>query len=65
MFASSNTNSNCNIVYDYIVSRIYDVDFLHQSNSADKEALFIPSGYDSKELISQTTDIGNFLKKSD
>jgi hypothetical protein len=34
---------------------------MHTSNTADKEALFIPSGFDSPELIEQTTDFKAFL----
>ena len=41
-------------MYDYILSRIYDLDFPHKSNISDKEALFIPTGFDSPELIEQT-----------
>lgn len=39
------------MLYNYIVHRIYDQDFPHTSNINDKEALFIPSGRDSKDLI--------------
>jgi|TARA_B110000305_G_C19300687_1_gene568984 hypothetical protein len=39
------------MLYSYIVHRIYDQDFAFTSNINDKEALFIPSGRDSKDLI--------------
>ncbi len=53
MFASSNSSSNVNVIYDYILHRIYDTDFVHKSKIDDKEALFVPTGFDSPDLISQ------------
>jgi dynein light intermediate chain 1 len=51
VFTSANSNSNMEMLYSYIVHRIYDQDFAFTSNINDKEALFIPSGRDSKDLI--------------
>lgn len=53
VFASSNSHSNVNVLYDYILNRIYDTDFVHASKIDDKEALFVPTGFDSPELINQ------------
>lgn len=47
IFTSANTNSNIKVLYDYLISRILDETFKHASNTADKEALFVPSGFDS------------------
>ena len=33
--------------------RIYDTDFVHKSKIDDKEALFVPTGFDSPDLVSQ------------
>ena len=33
--------------------RIYDTDFIHKSKIDDKEALFVPTGFDSPDLVSQ------------
>lgn len=51
VFGSSNSNSNMQLAYEYILSRIYDIDFTYASNTLDKEALFIPTGLDTLELI--------------
>ena len=51
VFASSNSSSNIQVLYDYIMYRLYDADFVHSSKIDDKEALFVPSGFDSPELI--------------
>ena len=56
IFTSANTNSNIKVLYDYLISRMLDDPFKHASNTSDKEALFIPSGFDSLELIDSTTD---------
>ena len=63
MFASSNSNSNIELAYDYIISRIYNQEFPHASNTADKEALFIPAGLDSSDMIDGTADLTGFLQK--
>ena len=53
VFCSANSNSNIQILYEYILHRLYDVDFVHASNINDKEALFVPTGFDSPDLIKQ------------
>jgi dynein light intermediate chain 1, cytosolic len=51
LFTSSNSNQNIELLYNYILYRVYDEDFPHTSNINDKEALFVPTGFDSLELI--------------
>lgn len=54
LFASSNSNQNIELLYHYILYRVYDEDFPYASNINDKEALFVPTGFDSTELINQS-----------
>ena len=54
LFTSSNSNQNIELLYNYILYRLYDEDFPHTSNINDKEALFVPTGFDSLELINQS-----------
>ena len=61
VFASSKTDqplssndSNIKLLYDYILARIFDLDFSYPSNIVQKETMFIPTGFDSPELIEQT-----------
>ena len=61
VFGSSNSNSNIQLIYEYFLSRLYDIDFPYPSNTLDKEALFIPTGLDTFELINQSADIPSFL----
>ena len=51
VFGSANSNSNIQLIYEYVLSRVYDIEFAHPSNTLDKEALFIPTGLDTGELI--------------
>ena len=39
-FASSNSNSNIKLIYEYILHRLYETEFAHTSNTNDKDALF-------------------------
>lgn len=59
-FSSSNSNSNIQQIYEYFLHRVYDTDFAHASNTADKEALFVPSGFDSPDLI-KTIELRKYL----
>lgn len=54
VYTSANANTNIKLLYDYILTRIHDEEQRHPSNVNDKEALFIPTGFDSLELIEQT-----------
>jgi hypothetical protein len=63
IFASSNQNSNIELTYNYVLHRLYDQDFPHPSNTSDKEALFIPTGYDTSELIESAADLKQFLAR--
>lgn len=38
-----------------------DQEFKYPSNTSDKEALFVPSGFDSLELVDSTSDFRLFL----
>lgn len=62
-FVSSNQNQNIELVYNYILSRLFNQEFPHPSNTSDKEALFIPTGLDSLEMISQSADLTQFYTK--
>jgi hypothetical protein len=62
-FVSTKSKSNVDMLYNYVISRLYDQEFRFASNTADKEALFVPTGLDSLEMIEGTTDLTSFLKK--
>ncbi len=60
VFASANSNSNVPLLYEYFLNRIYDQEFPHPSNISDKGALFVPTGFDSRELI-ESSDVMKFV----
>jgi hypothetical protein len=49
-------------LYEYIVHRIYDYDFYHRPNIIDRDAYFIPAGYDSLQVLN-SFDIQGDLQK--
>lgn len=57
IFTSTTQNSNINLLYEYILSRIMDNEFQIGSQTNDKQELFIPTGFDSLELIESTADL--------
>mmetsp|Transcript_9677 Transcript_9677/g.14725 ORF Transcript_9677/g.14725 Transcript_9677/m.14725 type:complete len:324 (+) Transcript_9677:273-1244(+) len=61
VFASANSNSNIQLLYDYFLNRIYDSELIHPSNISDKGALFVPTGFDSKELI-ESSEVTKFVE---
>ena len=50
------------MLYDYLICKMLDQEFKHPSNTSDKEALFVPAGYDSLELVESTSDFKIFLQ---
>jgi dynein light intermediate chain 1 len=50
-----NTNNNLNVLYEYIVHRIYGFRFKYKPQIISKESIFIPSGWDSPALINETS----------
>ena len=53
MFTSAKPKEshNLEVFYSYAMNRLYDFDFVSKPQVAEKEALFIPSGFDSLNLI--------------
>ena len=61
VYTSAKANSNVNILYDYICHTLFNYDLVHKPNLNDKEAYFIPSGYDNLPLL-QSNDEKNDLE---
>lgn len=49
-------------MYEYIVHRVYNYDFYHRPNIIDRDAYFIPAGYDSLQVLN-SFDIQGDLQK--
>ena len=51
VFCSTKRKNNTGRLLDYIVHQLYSAELLHKCQLADKELLFVPSGWDSAEKI--------------
>lgn len=59
-YTSGKANININVVYDYIVHRLFGFDLTHRPNLSEKESYFIPAGYDSLSAL-KNSDTQNML----
>ena len=59
VYTSGKTNCNLTILYDYICHILFNFDLVHKPNLIDKEAYFIPAGYDNLELLKSNDDQKN------
>jgi hypothetical protein len=64
VYTSGKTNSNINILYDYICHILFNFDLIHKPNLIDKEAYFIPAGYDNLLLLQNNDWKNNYLNES-
>lgn len=63
LFTSIKSNTNINLAYDYIISKLYGQELPHASRTDDKEALFIPCGLESMDLIKSNLNINSYLDR--
>ena len=64
IYTSAKSNSNLNVLYDYICHILFNFDLVHKPNLNDKEAYFIPSGYDNLDLLNSNDEQKNYLKET-
>ena len=64
VYTSGKTNCNLTILYDYICHILFNFDLIHKPNLIDKEAYFIPAGYDNLTLLESNDEKNNYLKES-
>ena len=58
-YISSKNGTNVGQVYDYIMHRLYGFEFRHKPQILLRDQIFIPSGWDSPNLIKQTDYLGS------
>ena len=51
IYTSTTKNCNISVLYDYIFHSLFNFDLIHKSNINDKNAFFIPSGYDRLSVL--------------
>lgn len=61
VYTSGKASFNVNLLYDYICHILFNFDLIHKPNLADKEAYFIPAGYDSSTLLESNETFKKFL----
>jgi dynein light intermediate chain 1 len=45
--------TNVELLYKYVLHRIYDAEFIHRPQIHEKDQVFIPTGFDSLLLINE------------
>ena len=63
VYTSGKTNCNLTILYDYICHILFSFDLIHKPNLIDKEAYFIPAGYDNLTLLESNDEKKQYLKE--
>jgi len=61
VYTSGKASFNVNLLYDYICHILFNFDLIHKPNLADKEAYFIPAGYDSSTLLESNKTFKDYL----
>ena len=51
IYNSIQNNINITLLYEYLCNVLFNFDLIHKPNLVDKEAYFIPSGYDSLDNL--------------
>ncbi len=64
VYTSGKSNFNVNLLYDYICHILFNFDLIHKPNLSDKEAYFIPAGYDNLPLLESNKTYKDFLEQS-
>ena len=64
VYTAGKTNSNLTLLYDYICHILFNFNLIHKPNLLDREAYFIPAGYDSLTLLQSNEEQKNYLKES-
>ena len=64
IYTSGKTNINLTVLYDYICHILFNFELAHKPNFIEKEAYFIPSGYDNLNLLNSNEEIKKYLKET-
>lgn len=51
-YVSAKVNKNCDLLYKYLAHRIYDLPFKTSASVVDRDAIFVPAGWDNEKKIS-------------
>lgn len=51
-YVSAKINKNCDLLHKYLAHRIYDLPFKAQASVVERDAIFVPAGWDNEKKIS-------------
>lgn len=51
-YVSAKVNKNCDLLHKYLAHRIYDLPFKAQASVVERDAIFVPAGWDNEKKIS-------------
>lgn len=63
IYTSGKSNTNISILYDYICHTLFNFELLHKPNLIEKEAYFIPSGYDDLNILMSNEETKKYLEE--
>ena len=63
VFTSGKANYNLTVLYDYICHVLFNFELAHKPNFIEKEAYFIPAGYDDLKLLSSNEEIKKYIEE--
>lgn len=52
VYVSAKINKNCDVLHKYLAHRIYDLPFKMSASVVEKDAIFVPAGWDNEKKIS-------------
>lgn len=61
IYTSGKSNTNLSILYDLICHTLFNFELLHKPNLIEKEAYFIPAGYDNLNIINSNEETKKYL----
>ena len=64
IYTSGKANINLIVLYNYICHVLFNFELAHKPNFIEKEAYFIPSGYDDLKLLESNPEIKKYLEES-
>lgn len=64
IFTSAKSNRNLNVTYQYMLHRLYSYDLPFKAEVIERENLFIPSGFDTPNLINELVKNSNLVGAS-
>jgi hypothetical protein len=63
VYTSGKANINLTVLYDYICHILFNFELAHKPNFIEKEAYFIPAGYDDLKLLNSNEEIQKYLEE--